>query len=50
MIKNLTEPFKGSGFYPTAEPSPAEPFFKFRGAKKGSVGKIQNPDGSGLKL
>ena len=35
-IKNLAEPFL------------PEPFFKFRRAKKGSVGNIQNPDGSGL--
>jgi hypothetical protein len=49
-IKNLAEPFEGSGFYPMAEPSLPEPFFKFCRAKKGSVGKIQNPDGSGLKL
>ena len=47
-IKNLTEPFEGSEFYPMAEPSPPEPFFKFRRAKKGSGGNIQNPDGSGL--
>ena len=42
-IKNLAEPFEGSGLYPMAEPSLPEPFFKFRRAKKGSVGKIQNP-------
>ena len=47
-IKILAEPFEGSEFYPMAEPSLPEPFFKFRRAKKGSVGKIQNPDGSGL--
>jgi hypothetical protein len=44
----LAEPFEGSGFYPMAEPSLPEPFFKFCRAKKGSVGKMQNPDGSGL--
>ena len=33
-----------------AEPSPPEPFFKFSSAKKGSVGNIQNPDGSGLSF
>ena len=47
-IKNLAEPFEGSEFYPMAEPSLPEPFFKFRRARKGSVGNIQNPDGSGL--
>jgi hypothetical protein len=38
-IKNSTEPFEGSVFYPTAEPSLAEPFFRFCTAKKGSVRK-----------
>ena len=49
-IKNLAEPFEGSEFYPMAVPSPPEPFFKFRSAKKGSVGNIQNPAGSGLSF
>jgi hypothetical protein len=38
-IKNSTEPFEGSAFYPTAEPSLAEPFFGFFTGKKGSVRK-----------
>jgi hypothetical protein len=38
-IKNSTEPFEGSAFYPTAEPSLAEPFFGFCTGKKGSVRK-----------
>ena len=49
-IKNLAEPFEGSEFYPMAEPSPPEPFFKFSSAKKGSVRNIQNPGGSGLSF
>jgi hypothetical protein len=36
-IKNSTELFEGSAFYPLAEPSLAKPFFKFRTAKKGFV-------------
>ena len=47
-IKNLAELFEGSEFYPIAEPSLAELFLKFRTAKKGSFGKMQNPDGFGL--
>jgi hypothetical protein len=38
-MKNLTEPFEGSGLYQTAEPSLPEPFFRFRTAKKGFVKK-----------
>jgi hypothetical protein len=38
-IKTSTEPFEGSAFYPTAEPSLTEPFFRFCTAKKGSVRK-----------
>ena len=33
-MKNSAEPFEGSKFYPIAEPSLAEPFFKFRRARK----------------
>ena len=33
-IQNSAEPFEGSECYPIAEPSLAEPFFKFRSAKK----------------
>ncbi len=40
-IKNSTEPSKGSGRYPLAEPSLPKPFFRFRKAKKGSVGKYE---------
>ena len=32
---------KGSAFYPLAEPSLAEPFFRFRTAKKGFVRKYK---------
>jgi hypothetical protein len=38
--------FNGSAFYPTAEPSLAEPFFKFRTAEKGFVGKYETFGGS----
>ena len=47
-IQNFAEPFEGSGFYWMAEPSLAEPFFQVPQRKKGSIEKIQNPDGSGL--
>jgi hypothetical protein len=47
-IKNSAQSFEGSRFYPIAELSFAEPFLKFRRAKKGSVEKIQSPDGFGL--
>ena len=47
-IKNSAESFECSEFYPIAEPSLAEPFFKLRRAKKDSVGKTQNSDGFGL--
>jgi hypothetical protein len=40
-IKNSTEPFEGSAFYPLAEPSLTEPFFRFCTAKKGSVRKYE---------
>src|SRR5271163_408973 len=40
-IKNSTEPFEGSAFYPIAEPSLTEPFFRFCTAKKGSVRKYE---------
>ena len=33
--------FKGSALYPLAEPSLAKPFFKFRTAEKGFVGKYE---------
>ncbi len=33
-INNSTEPFEGSAFYPLAEPSLTEPFFRFCTAKK----------------
>jgi hypothetical protein len=38
-IKNSTEPFQGSAFYPTAGPSLTEPFFGFCATKKVSVRK-----------
>jgi hypothetical protein len=38
-IKNSTEPFEGSAFYSTPEPSLTEPFFGFCTTKKGSVRK-----------
>ena len=38
-IKNWTEPFEGFVLYPLAEPFFAKPFFRFRTAKKGFVGK-----------
>ena len=47
-IKSLAEPFEGSEFYPMAEPFPPEPFLSSTEQKKGSVGNIQNPGGSGL--
>ena len=40
-IKNSTEPFEGSVFYPVTEPFLTEPFFGFCTAKKGSVGKYE---------
>jgi hypothetical protein len=40
-IKNSTEPFEGSAFYPIAEPSLTEPFFRFCTPKKGSVRKYE---------
>ncbi len=40
-IKNSTEPFEGSAFYPVAEPSHTEPSFRFRTAKKGFGGKYE---------
>jgi hypothetical protein len=40
-IKNSTEPFEGSVFYPPPEPSLTEPFFRFSTPKKGSVRKYE---------
>ena len=40
-IKNSTEPFQGSAFYPIAEPSVTEPFLRFCIAKKGFVRKYE---------
>ena len=40
-IKNSTEPFEGSVFYPVAEPFLTKLFFRFYTAKRGSVRKYE---------
>jgi hypothetical protein len=45
-IKNSTEPFEGSAFYPLAEPSLTEPFFWVLYSKKRFREKIRNLEGS----